>query len=65
MLKAVIFDWGGVLIDNPFSGLIAYCSEALDVPPDRFAEVREAHYPAFLKGLGIALCRLHDRLSSG
>ncbi|MBW2561251.1 MAG: HAD family phosphatase [Deltaproteobacteria bacterium] len=50
-IKAVIFDWGGVLIDNPFSGLVAYCSEALSVPPDRFAEVREAHYPAFLKGL--------------
>ena len=50
-IKAVIFDWGGVLIDNPFSDLVAYCSEALDVPSDRFAEVREAHYPAFLKGL--------------
>lgn len=50
-IKAVIFDWGGVLIDNPFSDVVAYCSEALAVPPDRFAEVREAHYPAFLKGL--------------
>jgi len=50
-IKAVIFDWGGVLIDNPASGLASYCSEALKVPPDRFAQARETHYPEFLKGL--------------
>lgn len=50
-IKAVVFDWGGVLIDNPSLALASYCSEALRVQPDRFAEVREAHYPAFLKGL--------------
>jgi len=50
-IKAVIFDWGGVLIDNPASALASYCSEALKVPPDNFAQVREAHYPPFLKGL--------------
>ncbi|MDO9515800.1 MAG: HAD family phosphatase [Syntrophales bacterium] len=51
IIKAVIFDWGGVLIDNPAHSLASYCSEALRVPPDRFAQVRETHYPAFLKGL--------------
>jgi len=50
VIKAVIFDWGGVLIDNPAAGLIEYCSEALGVPPERFAEARETHYPPFLKG---------------
>ena len=51
LIKAIIFDWGGVLIDNPAPTLAAYCSEALGVPPERFAQVRETHYPAFLKGL--------------
>jgi len=50
-IKAVIFDWGGVLIDDPFSTVVAYCSEALGVTEERFAQVREIHYPDFLKGL--------------
>ncbi len=50
-IKAVIFDWGGVLIDNPVHGLASYCSTALRVPPDRFTQARATHYPAFLKGL--------------
>ncbi len=49
-IKAVIFDWGGVLIDNPTPALVAYCSATLGVPAARFAEVRETHYPPFLRG---------------
>jgi len=30
-IKAVIFDWGGVLIDNPAPGLMKYCAEILGV----------------------------------
>jgi beta-phosphoglucomutase-like phosphatase (HAD superfamily) len=29
MIKAIIFDWGGVLIDDPIPGLILYCSTYL------------------------------------
>jgi len=50
-IQAVIFDWGGVLIDNPSPNLDSHCSEALGVPADAFARVRETHYPAFLKGV--------------
>ena len=50
MIKAVIFDWGGVMIDNPTPDLIAYCSSALGVSSERFAEVRKAHYLPFMKG---------------
>ncbi len=28
-IEAVIFDWGGVLIDNPAPGLMRYCAKAL------------------------------------
>jgi len=50
VIKAVIFDWGGVLIDNPTPALVAYCSATLGVSAERFAEAREAHYPPFLRG---------------
>jgi FMN phosphatase YigB (HAD superfamily) len=31
MIKAVIFDWGGVLIENPVPNILTYCSEHLDI----------------------------------
>ena len=31
MIKAVIFDWGGVLIDNPTQGMIDYMARALGI----------------------------------
>jgi len=49
-IKAVIFDWGGVLIDNPTPALVAHCSATLGVPAELFAEVRKKHYPPFMKG---------------
>ena len=30
-IKAVIFDWGGVLIENPTEGILRYCREVLGV----------------------------------
>lgn len=50
VIKAVIFGWGGVLIDNPTPALVAYCSATLGVSAERFAEARETHYPPFLRG---------------
>ena len=35
-IKAVIFDWGGVLIDDPGPGLMEYCARKLDVEVDDF-----------------------------
>lgn len=35
-IKAVIFDWGGVLIDDPGPGLMRYCAKRLNVPVDKF-----------------------------
>jgi putative hydrolase of the HAD superfamily len=36
VIKSVIFDWGGVLIENPAPGLVEYCSEALDVSKEDY-----------------------------
>ncbi len=30
-IKAVIFDWGGVLIENPTEGILRYCREVLGI----------------------------------
>jgi epoxide hydrolase-like predicted phosphatase len=34
-IKAVIFDWGGVLIDNPVPGMLRYCAAKLAIPPKK------------------------------
>jgi epoxide hydrolase-like predicted phosphatase len=50
MIKAVIFDWGGVLIDDPTPGLVAYCSKHLKVAEKEFNRVRKKFEFDFQKG---------------
>jgi FMN phosphatase YigB (HAD superfamily) len=50
MIEAVLFDWGGVLIDNPAPGLMAYCAKALGVPVEDYVRAHNAHGEAFQKG---------------
>jgi epoxide hydrolase-like predicted phosphatase len=50
-IKAVVFDWGGVLIDDPAFGLVRYCSKALGVSTEQFAGAHEKYIPEFQKGL--------------
>jgi putative hydrolase of the HAD superfamily len=49
-IEAVLFDWGGVLIENPAPGLMAYCAKALDVPVEDYVRAHNAHGEAFQKG---------------
>ena len=49
-IKAVIFDWGGVLIDDPVPGLIAFCSDALGVPSNAFEKAHSLFSAEFQKG---------------
>lgn len=49
-INAVLFDWGGVLIENPAPGLMAYCAEALGVPVPDYVRVHNVHGEAFQKG---------------
>jgi FMN phosphatase YigB (HAD superfamily) len=37
-IKAVIFDWGGVLIDDPVPALMQYCADALGVSCDDYTK---------------------------
>jgi FMN phosphatase YigB (HAD superfamily) len=50
MIQAVLFDWGGVLIDNPAPGLMDYCAGALGVPAEDYIRAHNAHAEAFQKG---------------
>lgn len=49
-IEAVIFDWGGVLADNPAPQLMAYCAEALEVPVETYTTVHDRHSEPFQKG---------------
>ncbi|MDI6450901.1 HAD family hydrolase [Anaerobaca lacustris] len=50
-IEAILFDWGGVLIDNPAPGLMAYCAEALGVGVGDYQQAHDRHGEPFQKGL--------------
>jgi putative hydrolase of the HAD superfamily len=49
-IESIIFDWGGVLIDNPRPGLLKYCSKAFGVPLEDYTPVHDMFLDAFHKG---------------
>ena len=51
MIKAVIFDWGGVLIENPAPGMVSYMSSSLGVPGEALVTVCNQLIPGFQKGM--------------
>ena len=50
MIRAVIFDWGGVLIENPAPALLAYFSRRLGVSPEELNGAYREYAEAFQKG---------------
>ena len=49
-IKSVIFDWGGVLIDDPRPGILQYCSEAFGVSLEDYTPVQDLFLDDFHKG---------------
>jgi epoxide hydrolase-like predicted phosphatase len=49
-IKSVIFDWGGVLIDDPRPGLLRYCSEVFDISLEDYTPVHDSFLDDFHKG---------------
>ncbi|MBN2129118.1 MAG: HAD family phosphatase [Sedimentisphaerales bacterium] len=49
-IESVLFDWGGVLIDDPAPGLMAFCARALEVSVAEYIEAHERHGEALQKG---------------
>jgi putative hydrolase of the HAD superfamily len=50
-IKAVIFDWGGVLIDNPAPGLMEYFADKLSVSKEEYTKAHNRFAKDFEKGL--------------
>jgi len=46
-IQAVIFDWGGILIENPSDAILAFCGRALNVAPSILSSVLQEHEPPF------------------
>jgi len=51
MIKAIIFDWGGVLFDEPTKDIMAYCAKKLAVNKEQFYEIHEKLKPDLQKGI--------------
>ena len=49
-IRAIIFDWGGVLIEDPAPGLAEFCANAIDVSVDKFKLAYSIYMDDFLTG---------------
>lgn len=49
-IKSIIFDWGGVLIDDPNPGLMQYCATALRVSRETYIEAHSKFADGFQIG---------------
>jgi len=50
-IKSVIFDWGGVLIEDPAPGLMQYCAQALNVSKEEYTKAHRKFSADFQKNL--------------
>jgi len=48
--KSIIFDWGGVLVNDPEPGLMQYCADALAVPKEDYVKAHPKFATDFEKG---------------
>jgi len=50
-IESVIFDWGGVLADDPRPGLMEYCARSLGVPEQQYIGTHDKFGGEFQRGL--------------
>lgn len=50
LIEACLFDWGGVLIEEPSQALYKYCAGALDVPLEQYIKAHKKYDDDFVKG---------------
>ena len=51
MIKAIAFDWGGVLIENPTLGLLQYCANQLQISEHSLKTAYKKYEEPFQKGI--------------
>ena len=50
-IKSIIFDWGGVLIEDPTPGLMQYCAQILNASIEEYEKAYRKHSEDFQKNL--------------
>ena len=50
MIKAIIFDWGGVLIESPSRGIISYCANYLNIEKKKIDRACQKYKQDFQMG---------------
>ena len=50
MIKSIVFDWGGVLIDRPTSGLLQFFAEYFNTTGEKFINTHKKYVDSFQKG---------------
>ena len=50
MIKSIVFDWGGVLIDRPTPDLLKYFAEYFNVSKEKFNNAHKKYVDSFQKG---------------
>jgi len=50
MIKSIVLDWGGVLIDNPTPGLLHYFAEYFNTTEEKFNKAHKKYEDSFHKG---------------
>ena len=51
MIKSIVFDWGGVLIDRPTPGLLHYFAEYFNTTEIKFNNTHKKYEDSFQKGI--------------
>ncbi len=49
-IKAIFFDWGGVLIEHPTNNILSYCAGALGISRDKLIEVYQRYHISLQTG---------------
>jgi epoxide hydrolase-like predicted phosphatase len=50
MIKSIVFDWGGVLIEEPSPEIFAFCAKALHISTKKFLQIYEKYKQDFQRG---------------
>jgi FMN phosphatase YigB (HAD superfamily) len=50
MIRSIVFDWGGVLIEEPSLKIFTYCANTLGVSVQKFLQIYGKYNHAFQKG---------------
>jgi hypothetical protein len=69
MIKSIVFDWGGVLIDRPTTGLLHYFAEYFNTTEEKFINIHKNRKILSIKEyfqkrfIGIKYARVYQKIN--